>query len=232
MIRKIKASTMGGGTQSWLKTKFHFSFADYYNVDNMNFGVLRVFNDDLISAGYGFEMHPHKDMEIVTYVVDGKLTHEDSFNNKSTIGRGHVQFMSAGTGIYHSEHNLGSETLRTLQIWIITDRKGHEPNYGEYKYEWKEREDKWLHIVSSKAGNSNIKINQDVNMYVAAIEENKTLEFEVGANRQAYLVQIEGSSKIDDIQLDEQDAMEIVEESIIINSKTASHFIVIEMSKE
>lgn len=232
MIRKINAANMGGSNHSWLKTKFHFSFADYYNIDNMNFGVLRVFNDDLISAGYGFEMHPHQDMEIVTYVVDGELTHEDSFNNKSTISRGHVQFMSAGTGIYHSEHNLGNKTLRTLQIWIMTDQKGHTPNYGEYKYDWKERENNWLHIVSSKTGDAKIKINQDVNMYVAALEKDKILEFEVEANRQAYLVQIQGSSKINNIELDERDAMEIVGESITITPKTASHFIVIEMNKE
>lgn len=122
MLRKIESKNMGSINMDWLKSIFHFSFAQYYNPDNMNFGVLRVINDDLIKANTGFDTHPHKDMEIISYVVRGQLTHGDSMGNENTLNRGHVQYMSAGTGVYHSEHNLGEKTLRLLQIWILPDR--------------------------------------------------------------------------------------------------------------
>ncbi len=231
MIKKIDSPTMGGNNYSWLKTKFHFSFDNYYNPKNMNFGILRVLNDDLIHAKTGFEMHPHKDMEIVTYVVSGELTHQDSFNNKSTLSKGHVQFISAGTGIYHSEHNFSDQLLHSLQIWILQEEKVHTPNNGEYKNNWEERENKWLHIVSSKSGPAQIKINQDVNIYVSTLDQNHSLEFDILENRQAYLVQIEGSSKINGVTLNEQDAIEVTEEKIIIQPTTYSHYILLEMKK-
>lgn len=231
MLRKIDANKMGSGNHSGMDSKFHFSFDQYYNLDNMNFGVLRVLNDDVIDSNVGFDMHPHRDMEIVSYIIDGKLTHSDNMGNESTLGRGHVQFMSAGTGVYHSEHNLNGEPLRLLQIWIIPDKKGHTPNYGEYRYEWKDRENKWLHIVSSKIGDANIKVNQDVNMYALALEKGKRISFEVDSNRQAYLVQIDGESIINNISLSKCDALEIIEENINIEVEINSHFLVIEMHK-
>lgn len=150
MIRKLDHENMGRSDLGWLKSLFHFSFADYYNPNNMNFGVLRVINDDLVQAGTGFGTHPHKDMEIVSYVVDGNLTHGDSMGNKNTITRGHVQYLSAGTGIHHSEHNLGSNTARFLQIWIVPDNRGHKPAYGDHKFDWDLRKNKWFHFVSGK----------------------------------------------------------------------------------
>lgn len=123
MIRKLEHQNMGKSDLGWLQSIFHFSFAEYYNPQNMHFGVLRVINDDLIKPQTGFDMHPHRDMEIISYVVDGSLTHGDSMGNKQTLHRGEVQYMSAGTGIYHSEHNLGSEMARLLQIWIYPDQK-------------------------------------------------------------------------------------------------------------
>lgn len=116
MLRKIESQNMGSSNLGWLRSKFHFSFAEYYNPNNINFGVLRVINDDLVLSNTGFDTHPHRDMEIISYVVNGELTHGDSMGNKNTITRGHVQYMSAGTGVYHSEHNLGEDTLRFLQI--------------------------------------------------------------------------------------------------------------------
>ena len=106
MFRKVDHKNMGRANHGWLNTHFHFSFANYYNPNNMNFGALRVINDDLVAPQTGFDMHPHRDMEIISYVVDGALTHEDSMGNRGTIERGHVQYMSAGTGVFHSEHNL------------------------------------------------------------------------------------------------------------------------------
>src|SRR6478609_6171421 len=107
MLRKMDSKTMGSRNHGWLRSKFHFSFAEYYNPANIQFGVLRVINDDLINPQTGFGTHPHKDMEIISYVVNGELTHGDNMGNKNTITRGQVQYMSAGTGVHHSEYNLG-----------------------------------------------------------------------------------------------------------------------------
>lgn len=232
MLRKIEHNNMGKSNLGWLKSIFHFSFSNYYNPDNMNFGVLRVLNDDLVEANTGFDTHPHRDMEIVSYVVDGQLTHGDSMGNKSTLTRGHVQYMSAGTGVMHSEHNLGKETARFLQIWIMPDKKGHTPNYGDYRFQWEERKNKWFHIVSDTKGNAPIKINQDANFYVLELDKEEEIKFTVEKNRQAYLVQIEGQSSISQISLNERDALEIVEEDILIKANETSHILIIEMKKE
>jgi quercetin 2,3-dioxygenase len=232
MLRKIESKTMGSSNLGWLKSKFHFSFAEYYNPDNMNFGVLRVINDDLIEAGTGFDTHPHRDMEIISYVVNGELTHGDSMGNKNTITRGHVQYMSAGTGVYHSEHNFGKDMLRLLQIWIMPNKQGYEPSYGDYRFNWDDRNNKWLHMVSSKDGNAPIKINQDMNIYSLELEKGKDTNFPVKEGRQAYLIQIEGNSLINDIELADRDGMEIVEENILIKAKETSHILVLEMNKQ
>jgi len=232
MLRKIEHNDMGKSNLGWLKSIFHFSFSNYYNLDNMNFGVLRVLNDDLVEASTGFDTHPHKDMEIISYVVDGELTHGDNMGNKSTLTRGHVQYMSAGTGVMHSEHNLGKETARFLQIWIMPDKKGHSPNYGDYRFQWEERKNKWFHIVSDIKGNAPIKINQDANFYVLELDKEEEIKFTVEKNRQAYLVQIEGQSSINQLTLGERDALEIVEEDILVKANETSHILIIEMKKE
>lgn len=232
MLKKIESKNMGSSNRGWLRSKFHFSFAEYYNPDNINFGVLRVINDDLVEAGTGFDTHPHRDMEIISYVVNGELTHGDSMGNKNTITRGHVQYMSAGTGVYHSEHNFGKDILRFLQIWIFPDNEGYKPNYGDYRFNWDDRHNKWLHMVSSKDGNAPIKINQDMNIYSLELEKGKEIDFQVNAGRQAYLVQIEGNSTINDIELVDRDGMEIVEEDILIKAEETSHILVLEMNKQ
>jgi redox-sensitive bicupin YhaK (pirin superfamily) len=232
MLTKKANESMGKNNFDWLKATYHFSFADYYNPEHRNFGVLRVFNDDIIGANTGFETHPHHDMEIITYVVEGKLTHEDSMGNKRKVPRGGIQYMSAGTGVYHSEHNTEDTAIRTLQIWIVPDRKGHTPNYGDCEFQGEDRKNKWLHIISSKAGDAPIKVNQDVNFYVLELDKEKEIRFAVDSNRQAYLVQIEGSSQVNDVSLTERDALEIIEEEITIRAQENSHYIIIEMEKE
>lgn len=223
---------MGKSNLGWLRSVFHFSFAEYYNPKNINFGVLRVINDDLIDPHTGFPTHPHQNMEIVSYSVDGNLTHKDSMGNGNTITRGHVQYMSAGTGVYHSEMNHGDETLRLLQIWILPDQAGYTPNYGDYRFNYEDRHNQWLHMVSSTEGNAPIKINQDANIYSLELDKDKKIIFPVKEGRQAYLVQIEGKSTINDITLDMRDGMEIVEEDIQIKANEASHFLVVEMLKQ
>jgi len=232
MLRKIESKNMGSSNLRWLKSKFHFSFAEYYNPDNINFGVLRVINDDLIDAGTGFDTHPHRDMEIISYVVNGELTHGDSMGNKNTITRGHIQYMSAGTGVYHSEHNFGKDILRLLQIWIFPNKKGYIPNYGDYRFNWDDRHNEWLHMISSKDGKEPIKINQDMNIYSLELEKDKEIDFQVKEGRQAYLVQIEGNSIINNIELTNRDGMEIVEEYILIKAKETSHILILEMNKQ
>ncbi|KNZ43503.1 pirin family protein [Acetobacterium bakii] len=231
MLKKIDSSKMGSSDHGWLRSKFHFSFAEYYNPQNMHFGKLRVLNDDLIDAQTGFEMHHHQDMEIISYVVGGELTHGDSMGNKSTLTRGHVQYVSAGTGVYHSEHNRGSNTARFLQIWILPNQENLKPNYGEYRFNWDDRKNKWLHMVSSTNGSAPIKINQDSNIYSLELAESKEIGFPVKSGRQAYLVQIEGTSNINGIELNDRDALEILEEDITIKSSKKSHILIIEMKK-
>lgn len=232
MLKKIPHEQMGKGDLGWLKSIFHFSFAQYFNPKNMDFGVLRVLNDDLIAANKGFEMHPHKDMEILSYVIDGELTHGDTMGNRSTLTRGQMQYMSAGTGVFHSEYNLGNVTGRFLQIWIQPDKKGHTPQYGDVRFEWKERENRWLHMVSSKNGTAPIKIHQDVNVYAGELLKSKEMEFQVAENRQAYMVQIEGCCSVNDQTLFAKDALLIVEESITLKADENSHVLMIEMKKK
>lgn len=234
MLKYIDSKKMGRGRHSWLDSHFHFSFAEYYNPDNIQFGVLRVINDDLVKPGKGFDTHPHKNMEIISYVVDGELTHADSMNNQQTLTRGQVQYMSAGTGVYHSEHNLGEDILRFLQIWILPDKDGYKPNYGDFRFVLSDRENKWLPIASSVENENSeapIRIHADVNMYATILSSGKKLDFKVEKGRQAYLVLIEGEAEIDGIHLNARDALEITEQDIAIEALKTAHVVVIEMAK-
>lgn len=232
MIHKIDHKKMGRSTSlGWLDSHFHFSFAEYYNPDNMSFGVLRVLNDDLIKPNNGFGEHPHNDMEIISYIVDGELTHGDSMGNKETLKRGHVQYMSAGTGVIHSEENFGSEIVRLLQIWILPNQHGLTPNYGDLRYPWEDRINKWLHIVSGQSEDAAVKIHQDVNLYVTLLEKGQELVFEVASGRQAYLVVIEGEAVIEAETLVARDALTSVEEDLLIQAREDAHIIILEMEK-
>jgi redox-sensitive bicupin YhaK (pirin superfamily) len=164
--------------------------------------------------------------------VNGEITHGDSMGNNNTITRGQVQYMSAGTGVFHSEYNLGKEILRLLQIWIFPVKNGLQPNYGDYRFNWDDRKNNWLHMVSGLNGSAPIKINQDANIYSLELEQGKDINFPVKEGRQAYLVQIEGASVINDIELSDRDGMEIVEEDILINAAKTSHILIIEMKKQ
>ena len=233
MLKKLPKENMGKSNLGWLESRFHFSFAEYRNPNNINFGVLRVLNDDIVHPMSGFDMHPHSNMEIISYIVDGEITHKDSMGNSETLKRGEVQYLSAGDGIYHSEHNFHkSLDLRLLQIWIIPPKAGLPRLYGSKKYEKNQRENKLLNIVSSQNGNADIKIYQDINIYVSELEKNKTINFDIKKDRQVYFVQIEGNSQIDDIILNNGDALEIVDvEKLEIKALENSHFLFIEMPK-
>ena len=231
MFKKLPKENMGTSNLGWLESRFHFSFAEYRNHDNVNFGVLRVLNDDIIHPDSGFDMHEHHDMEIVSYVVNGEITHKDSIGNMEVLKRGEVQYMSAGTGIVHAEYNKNaSQDLRLLQMWIIPPKKGLRTVYGSHQYKKEQRENKLLNIVSSKEGSAAVKLHQDVNIFVSELEEGKSLEFIIGKNRQVYFVQIEGSSSINGVVLGYGDAMEVIQElSLDIKSLKNSHILFIEM---
>ena len=160
------------------------------------------------------------------------LTHADSMGNQRTVKRGHVQYMSAGTGVVHSEHNRSANPLRLLQIWIFPDKQGYAPNYGDFLFDWDDRKNQWLHMVSNKEGDAPVKVNQDVNFYSLELEKDGEISFPVKEGRQAYLVQIEGNSNINDVSLAARDGLEIVEEEIEIKAIETSHILVIEMQKE
>ena len=162
MLRKIDSAGLGTSDLGWLRSRFHFSFAEYRDPDNVSFGVLRVLNDDLVAPGRGFGTHPHNDFEILSYVVDGALTHADSMGNEHTLTRGEVQYMSAGKGVLHSEYNRGDTTLRFLQIWIFPDEKGHEPAYGDHRFPWEARRNQWLVIAAGPDGDAPVTVHQDV----------------------------------------------------------------------
>ena len=231
MIKKLSKENMGTSNLGWLESRFHFSFAEYRNPKNINFGVLRVLNDDIIHPNSGFDTHPHSNIEIISYIVDGEITHKDSMGNSETLKRGEVQYLSAGDGIYHSEHNLHqSNDLRLLQIWIIPPKAGLPRLYGSHRYKFEERDNKLLNIVSSQDGNSNIKIYQDIKIFVS--EFDKPFEYKIQKDRQIYFVQIEGTSEVNETILEDGDAMEIVDiENLTVNPITKSHILFIEMAK-
>ena len=232
MIKKLPKENMGTSNVGWLESRFHFSFAEYRNPYNINFGVLRVLDDDIVHPMSGFDTHPHSNMEIISYVVNGEITHKDSMGNSETLKRGEVQYLSAGDGIYHSEHNLHkSEDLRLLQIWIIPPFTGLPRLYGSHQYKKEERQNRLLNIVSSQNGDSKIKIYQDINIFVSELD--KELDYKIQKDKQVYFVQIEGSSNINGTLLENGDAMEIVDEDILtIKPITKSHILFIEMQKK
>ncbi len=162
-------------------------------------------------------------MEIITYVIDGELTHRDSMGNGSALTRGQVQFMSAGTGITHSEYNHGDQELRLLQIWIFPDRKGRVPQYGEIRPDWMERVERWLPLETG--------IHQDAHLYATWIPAKSQIHFPIQEGRQAYLVQMEGESTVNGNVLKERDALTSIRESLIIQAKNDSHFLLIELAQ-
>lgn len=202
---------------NWLKSRFHFSFAEYYDGPS-NFGVLRVMNDDLVQPQRGFGTHPHRDMEIITFVVDGSLTHKDSMGTAETLGRGSVQFMTAGSGVSHSEHNFEDETpLRFIQSWIVPRERHLPPNYGSMVGDAAaaaSRRNQWAHVVSDvrrREAATPVQINQDCNVFVTELDTgaaSPTLNIQSG--RQAYVLAVEGAATLPGgVQLERHDAAKV-----------------------
>jgi redox-sensitive bicupin YhaK (pirin superfamily) len=231
MIRHIPVDSLYLSDQGWLKSRFHFSFAEYRNPENVHYGVLRVMNDDRIAPHSGFGTHPHSDMEIISYIVEGGLTHQDSMHHKETLHRGDMQYMSAGTGVQHSEVNEGNEEVRLLQLWIFPQTKGLSPSYGSRVYNKEERHNRWLHLAGPKTSGADAAISQDANIYVSELDAGLTMEFPLAEGRQAYLKLIEGSIELNGTMMEHGDAAEVRGEPLRISATEAAHLLLVEMKK-
>jgi redox-sensitive bicupin YhaK (pirin superfamily) len=193
MIKVIRSEERHHADMGWLSTYWHFSFDTYYDPANTNWGALRVFNDDVIQPGQGFGMHPHRDMEIVTYVLDGELEHRDNQGNTGVIHPGEVQLMSAGTGIVHSEYNHSKEhPVHLLQIWIMSRTKGLKPRWEQRRFTPEDRRGILLPVVSAGDIPGTLSIDQDATIYVSALRGGQTVAHKSRVGRKAYLFVIEG----------------------------------------
>jgi len=213
MMTIRKSEERGHVNHGWLDSHFTFSFAEYHDPRHMGFRSLRVINDDRIAPGGGFGMHPHRDMEIISYVLDGALEHKDSMGNGSVIRPGDFQYMSAGTGVRHSEFNP-SETEEThlLQIWIMPDRKGVPPRYGEKAMA--SAPTGKLQLVASKAGrDGSIAIQQDADLHLAKLDKGEKVEHTLGANRHAWVHVAGGEVTVNGQALKAGDAAAVSEET-------------------
>jgi redox-sensitive bicupin YhaK (pirin superfamily) len=188
MIDIRKFSSLGHANHGWLDARHHFSFANYYDPARLGWGRIRVWNDDKIAARSGFPPHPHRDMEIITYVRSGAITHQDSLGNKGRTGAGDVQVMSAGTGVTHAEYNLEDEETTLFQIWVETDRKGAPPSWGAKPFPKDARDGRFQLLASGDADDGALTINADARVLGATIGEGQSIELEVDPARHLYLV--------------------------------------------
>ena len=227
-----KSEERGAANHGWLDTKYSFSFSNYYDPNFMGFGPLRVINDDRIAGGGGFPTHPHDNMEIVTYVLEGALAHKDSMGNGTTINTGDVQRMSAGTGVRHSEFNASDKIgVHLLQIWIMPDKDGYEPSYEQKQFT---RGDKLgnLRLVASNDGrDGSVSIHQKANIYAAIFNDGDSAELNL-AKGQGVWVQVAkgGIVVVNDTELKQGDGLAIWEtDKVTIKGKEEAEFLVFEL---
>ncbi len=197
MIELRPYASLGGANHGWLETKHHFSFADYHDDARVHWGNLRVWNDDEIAPHSGFPPHPHRDMEIITYVREGAISHQDSLGNKGRTQAGDVQVMSAGTGILHAEYNLDEETCRLFQIWILPTRRGEAPSWGTRPFPRGERAGRFVTLASGFSGDDDaLPIRTDARVVAATLKAGETVDYPLGKDRHGYLVPASGSVSI------------------------------------
>lgn len=208
MMLVRKSNERGLAEHGWLKSRHTFSFAEYYDQKFMGFGPLRVINEDRILGGTGFDTHPHRDMEIISYVVSGGLKHKDSMGNTAVIKPGEVQRMSAGTGVRHSEYNeKDGEEAHFFQIWIMPNQMGVEPGYGQKSFEKELETQKLVHVISPDGKEGSISIHQDANMYISRLKKSQDLNFEVKPNRRLWVQMVKGAVKVNGQELTTGDAV-------------------------
>src|SRR6185503_9709638 len=214
MITIRKAEERGHFDFGWLNTYHSFSFGDYYDPKHSSFRTLRVINEDFVQAGRGFPTHGHRDMEIVTYILDGALEHRDNMGNGSIIRRGDAQRMSAGTGVRHSEANPSADTpVHLLQIWILPEEQSRPPEYEEKKFSDDEKRNKLRLIVSPGGDDGSVKIHQDAKIYASVLDPSQEVVHTLEAGRSAWLQVAAGSVKLNDVILKQGDGAAVSQES-------------------
>jgi len=216
MITIRNAEDRGHFNHGWLDTFHTFSFADYYDPANMGFRALRVINDDRVEPGAGFGTHPHRDMEIITYVLDGELSHKDSMGNGSIIRPGEVQRMSAGTGVRHSEKNPSpAQWLHLLQIWIVPDRTGITPGYEQKLFDASERQGRLRLVASPDGADGSVTIHQDVRLYASLLDDRQEVAHTFDDGRYGWLHVARGNAIVNGIEMKEGDGAAISDEKAL-----------------
>lgn len=209
MIQIIKAARRHFSDFGWLKTYWLFSFSNYYDPHNIQFGALRVFNDDIVEPGTGFPTHPHEEMEIITIVLDGEMTHQDSMGNKSVIKAGDVQRMSAGTGLTHSEFNLADHPVHFYQIWLFPDIKGLSPTYDQKTYDTQAWQNRLFPLASGRGLPDTVTFHTDATLYRCVLEPGKNVTHTCDTGRRIYIYLSEGCISINDQTLNSKDQARI-----------------------
>jgi redox-sensitive bicupin YhaK (pirin superfamily) len=215
MLELRPFKSLGGAHHGWLDAHHHFSFAEYHDPERMHWGNLRVWNDDIIAPGTGFAQHPHRDMEIITYVREGAISHADNLGNKGRTEAGDVQVMSAGTGIAHSEYNLEDTPTQIFQIWIIPNEAGLQPSWGVKPFPKGEREG-FVTLASGKAGDSeSLRIRADARLVAANLRAGETAEYRLDNGRRAYLVPATGLIEVNGLRAQARDGVAVEDEQVL-----------------
>jgi redox-sensitive bicupin YhaK (pirin superfamily) len=216
MIELRPFAKLGAADHGWLKAKHHFSFGSHYDSGNMGHGSLRVWNDDEIAPNTGFPAHPHANMEIITYVREGAITHQDSLGNKGRTEAGDVQVMSAGTGIRHSEYNLEPGTTRIFQIWILPTSRGKAPSWGAKPFPKGDRSGRFVTLASGDPDDGDaLPIRTDARVLGASLKAGETAEDPLGKERHGYLVPAKGSVEVNGVALKARDGAAIRREAVV-----------------
>jgi quercetin 2,3-dioxygenase len=216
MIDKRPFARLGGADHGWLKARHHFSFASYHDPDNMGWGPIRVWNDDEIAPNSGFPPHPHSDMEIITYVRTGAITHQDSLGNQGRTEAGDVQVMSAGSGIRHAEYNLEPETTTLFQIWIEPTDRGGKPSWGARPFPKDDRAGKFVTLASGLPGDDGaLPIRTNGRVSGATLKAGETTEYVLGKDRHAYLVPAVGAVEVNGVRLNARDGAAVKDEAVL-----------------
>jgi redox-sensitive bicupin YhaK (pirin superfamily) len=213
-------TTLGHADHGWLNARHHFSFADYHDPGRMGWGAIRVWNDDEIAAKSGFPPHPHSDMEIITYVRSGAITHQDSMGNRGRTGAGDVQVMSAGTGVRHAEYNLEDEATSLFQIWVQTDRPGAEPSWGAKPFPKHERDGEFVTLASGFEDDGDaLRINAAARVMGATLKAGESAELGLDPSRHVYLVAVNGPVEVNGVRAEPRDGVAITgEQQIVIDA--------------
>jgi redox-sensitive bicupin YhaK (pirin superfamily) len=214
MIDVRKFGTLGHADHGWLNARHHFSFADYHDPGRMGWGAIRVWNDDEIAAKSGFPPHPHRDMEIITYVRTGAISHQDSMGNQGRTGAGDVQVMSAGTGVRHAEFNLEEDATTLFQIWVQTDRPGAEPSWGAMRFPKEARAGSFVTLASGYAEDADaLKINAAARVMGATLAAGEEAMLTLAPERHAYLVAVGGPIEVNGVRAEPRDGVAITGET-------------------